>query len=72
MHDRFIYTTSSPWCLSVLSKIILSSNLVNASVPWPIMYYLLYSSSSRITLLKPKDWLVYVYLIFVTFLGYYG
>jgi hypothetical protein len=32
MYDRFIYTTSSPWFLSVLPKIFLSNNLVKASV----------------------------------------
>jgi hypothetical protein len=31
-----------------------------------------YNSSSCITLLKPKDWLVYIYLILVYLLGYHG
>jgi hypothetical protein len=57
MHDRFVETTSSPWFLSVLPKIFLSNNLVKASVLWPIMSYLFYNSLSRITQLKPKDWL---------------
>ena len=35
----------------------LSICLVKASVLWPIMSYLLYKSLSRITQLKPKDWL---------------
>jgi hypothetical protein len=67
MHDRFIYTTSSPWFLSVLLKIFLSNNLVKASVLWPIISYLLCNSLSRITILKPKDWLVYIYLSLFTF-----
>jgi hypothetical protein len=50
----------------------LSNNLVKASVIWPIMSYLLYNSPSRITLLKPKYWLVCIYLIFVYLLGYHG
>jgi hypothetical protein len=40
----------------------------------PLTYYayLLYNSLSCITLLKHKDWLVCIYLVLVTFLGYYG
>jgi hypothetical protein len=36
-------------CLSVLQETSLSSNLVKASVLWPIMSYLLYNSLSHIT-----------------------
>jgi hypothetical protein len=39
--------------------------LVKASVLWPIMSYILHNSLSHITLLKPKDWLVCIYLILV-------
>jgi hypothetical protein len=67
IYDRFIYTTSSPWFLSVLPKIFLSNNLVKASDLWPIMSYILFNSQSRITLLKPKDWLVCIYLSLFTF-----
>jgi hypothetical protein len=45
----------------------LSICLVKASVLRPIMSYLLYNSPSRITLLKPKDWLVCIYLSLFTF-----
>jgi hypothetical protein len=40
----------------------------------PLTHYVLftYNSPSRITLLKPKDWLVCIYLILVYLLGYYG
>jgi hypothetical protein len=41
--------------------------LVKASVLRPIMSYLLYNSLSHITLLKPKDWLVCIYLSLFTF-----
>jgi hypothetical protein len=57
----------SPWFLSVLPKIFLSNNLVKASVIWPIMSYKLYNSLSHITLLKPKEWLVCIYLTLFTF-----
>jgi hypothetical protein len=40
----------------------------------PLTYYVLltYNSLSRITLLKPKDQLVCIYLILVYLLGYHG
>jgi hypothetical protein len=40
----------------------------------PLAYYVLltYNSLSRITLLKPKDRLVCIYLICVYLLGYHG
>jgi hypothetical protein len=40
-----------------------ATNPMKASVLWPIMTYLLYNSPSHTTLLKPKDWLVCIYLI---------
>jgi hypothetical protein len=45
----------------------LSICLIKASVLWPIMSYFPYNSLSRITLLKPKDWLVCIYLSLFTF-----
>jgi hypothetical protein len=40
----------------------------------PLTYYvlLLYNSLSHITLLNPKDWLVYIYLTLIYLLGYHG
>jgi hypothetical protein len=43
--------------------------LVKASVLWSIMSYILYNLLSRITLLKPKDWLVCIYFSLFTFFG---
>jgi hypothetical protein len=40
--------------------------------PQTFMSYLLYNSLSHITLLKPKDLLVCIYLILVYLLGYHG
>jgi hypothetical protein len=36
---------------------------------WPLTHYVLhtYNSPSRITFLKPKDWLVFIYLSLFTF-----
>jgi hypothetical protein len=40
----------------------------------PLTHYVpfIFNSLSRITLFKPKDWLVCIYLIFVYLLGYHG
>ena len=44
MDDCFASTMSSPWFLSVLHETSLRSNLVKASVLWPIMSHLLYNT----------------------------
>jgi hypothetical protein len=40
----------------------------------PLTHYVpfIFNSLSRITLFKPKDWLVCIYLILVYLLGYHG